>query len=86
MEKPSLVTDHWNIRAELRGADIKIKITRLRLNLWGTNFPEYTLQSVSLPDPGHSVALIWRGLSRSAGGYQVSVSLHNVEQLSWDTG
>lgn len=31
------------------------------------------------------MALIWRGWGVSAGGYQVAVSLHNVEQLSWDT-
>lgn len=31
------------------------------------------------------MALIWRRCSVSAGRYQVAVSLHNVEQLSWDT-
>lgn len=29
--------------------------------------------------------MFWRGRRVSAGKYQVAVSLHNVEQLSWDT-
>lgn len=59
---------------------------KTNLNIfWGKTSLEYTLPSVALPRPGRSIALIWGGRSVSAGGYQVAVSLHNVEQLSWDT-